>query len=193
MLRLSKKKLLVLVFCLSFCFTAALSFAASGDKGNTPSIQEIQSEVQKTLNEMISITGTIVSGMAAGLQEGAEKAQEQLDGADGTKLIANKKDLVELVQVTVFKLEDQGNGSWRVTLAIRNTNNYPVRLVNLTRKHVVLLLDTGGFAYDPVLQQESARTLTVAARAAVKTSFNFSGLDAEPDTLRLFDADFPVP
>jgi hypothetical protein len=54
------------------------------------------------------------------------------------------------------------------------------------------MLDANGFAYDPVLQQESARTLTVAARAAVKAAFDFSGLEAKPGTIRLFDTDFPV-
>jgi hypothetical protein len=161
-------------------------------KGNNPSMQDVQHEMQGAISDLISTSGTIFSGMAAGMQEGAERGQAQLDGADGTRLIANKKDLAELVQVTVFKLEEQGSGSWRVTLAIRNANDFPVRLVNLTRKQSVLMLDADGFAYNPVPQQESARTLTVAARAAVKAAFDFSGLEAKPGIIRLFDTDFPV-
>jgi len=162
-----------------------------GKSGNA-SMRDVQNEVQNAMNEIITIMGTVMSGMAAGMGAGAENIQAQLDGADGTKLIANKKDLAEFLQVSVLKLEEQEKGNWRVTLAIKNSNDFPVRLVNLTRKQSVLMLDANGFAYDPVLQQESARTLTVAARAAVKAAFDFSGLEAKPGTIRLFDTDFPV-
>jgi len=195
MKQLCIKTLMALVFCLSVSF----ALAASGEKKNAPdgksgiaSMRDVQNEVQSGMNEMITIMGTVMSGMATGMKEGAENAQAQLDGADGTRLIADKKDLAELVEVTVFKLEEQGSGSWRVTLAIKNTNDFPVRLVNLTRKQSVLMLDADGFAYDPVLRQESARTLTVAARAAARAAFDFSGLEAKPGIIRLFDTDFPV-
>ena len=197
MKQLCKKTLMALVFCLS----SSSVFAASGEmdtknvpdgKSGNASMRDVQNEVQNAMNEIITIMGTVMSGMAAGMGAGAENIQAQLDGADGTKLIANKKDLTEFLQVSVLKLEEQEKGNWRVTLAIKNSNDFPVRLVNLTRKQSVLMLDANGFAYDPVLQQESARTLTVAARAAVKAAFDFSGLEAKPGTIRLFDTDFPV-
>jgi len=192
MMKTFRKFAMVLALCLCFCLIASQAFAASTDKNRHSSMLDIQKEVQSSMNEMISITGSVLSGMAAGMQEGAEKAQAQLDGADGTRLVANKKDLAELLQVSVLKLEEQKKGNWRVTLAIRNANDFPVRLVNLTRKQSVLMLDTEGFAYDPVLQNGLARTLTVAAKAAVKATFDFSGLDAKPDVFRLFDTEFPV-
>lgn len=205
MMRHFKKILPGLVLCLSFCLFASPVLAAPDatdgktgteatpdDKSGNLSAQDVQNEMKNVMQEMLSITGAMVSGMAAGMQEGAEKTQAQLDGADGTRLISNKKDLAELVQVTIFKLEEQGNGSWRVTLAIKNTNDFPVRLTNLTRKQSVLLLDAEGFAHDPVRQDGSGRMLTVAARAAIKASFDFSGLEERPGIIRLFDTDFPV-
>lgn len=196
-----KKNRLVSILCLCFCLLAFQALAApesSGDKASAntndkkQSLQDIQSEVQHVMNEMISITGSVLSGMTAGMQQGAEKTQAQLDGADGTKLIANKKDLEELLQVSVFKLEEQGNGRWRVTLAVKNSNGFPVRLVNLTRKQTALLLDVDGFAYEQTLQEGQARTVTVPSRAAVKATFSFAGLEAKPGVFRLFDMDFPV-
>jgi len=183
---------MVPALCLCFCLIAFQAFPASADKNHNSSMRDIQKEVQSSMGEIISITGSILSGMAAGMQEGAEKAQAQLDGADGTKLIANKEDLAEFLRVSVLKLEEQEKGNWRITLAIKNANDFPVRLVNLTRKQSVLMLDTEGFAYDPVLQNESPRTLTVAAKAAVRATFDFSGLEATPGVLRLFSTDFPV-
>ena len=196
-----KKNRLVSILCLCFCLVVSQAFAAPENTDKSPaangsdkeqSLQDIQSEVQNAMNEMISITGSMLSGMAAGMQEGAEKTQAQLDGADGTKLIANKKELAELLQVSVFKLDDQGNGGWRVILAVKNSNEFPIRLVNLTRKQTALLLDVDGFAHEQTLQERQARTVTVPPRAAVKATFTFAGLEAKPVIFRLFDMDFPV-
>lgn len=172
--------------------TAPMSDPVAQEKNSNPSVPEVKNEMRAAMNDMISITGDVMSGMAAGMQDGSEKVQAQLDGADGTRLISNKKDLAECVQVRVFKSEDQSNGSWQVTLAIKNSNDFPVRLVNLTRKGSVLLLDSDGFAYNPVLQKESERIVTVAARTAAKVTFHFSGLDAKPGAIRLFDTDFTI-
>lgn len=196
-----KKNRLFSIICLCFCLVVSHAFAApestdesaaaNGNDKEQP-LRDIQSEVQNAMNEMISITGGLLSGMAAGMQEGAEKTQAQLDGADGTKLIANKKELEELLRVSIFKLDEQENGGWRVTLAVKNSNEFPVRLVNLTRKQTALLLDVDGFAYEQSLQEGQARTVTVASRAAVKVTFIFAGLEAKPGIFRLFDMDLPV-
>lgn len=200
-MQMTKKTLLISALCLCFFLVVAQAFAApeGADKGTATggnskeqSLQDIQTEVQGLMNEMVTITGSMMSGMAAGMQEGAENAQAQLDGADGTRLIGNKKDLSELLQVSVYKLEEQEKGSWRITLAIKNTNDYPVRLVNLTRKQTALLLDVDGFAHEQTPQEGQARLVTVASRAAVKVSFIFAGLEAKPGMLRLFDLDIPV-
>ena len=201
MMKNSPKFLIASSLFLSIFLLASQVFAASectdkeaaqADKNCNPSMQDVQNEIHNAINEMISITGTILSGMAGGMQEGAEKAQTQLDGADGTKLIAHKKDLTEFLQVSVHKIEEQGKGNWRFTLAIKNANDFPVRLVNLTRKQSVLVLDADGFAYNPARKKESVRTITVGARTAVKATFDFVGLDAKPAVFRLFDTDFPV-
>ena len=144
---------------------------------------------------MLSISGAMLSGMAKGMQEGVEDIQKQLDSADGVRLIANKEDLAEFLQVSVLKLEEiteHEKGQWSVTLAIKNSNDFPVRLVNLTRQHSILMLDSEGFAYDPIRHEQSARTLTVAARTAIKMKFDFTGLEARPGVIRLFDTDFPL-
>lgn len=194
---MKRRTVCALLLAVSLLFS---SVCGAAEKTTTPpadtpdaSLQDVQNEVQKAMNEMVSTMGTVMSGMAAGMQEGAESAQAQLDGADGTRLVSNKKDLAELLHVSVFKLEDKENNAWRVILAIRNSNDFPLRLVNLTRKQSVLLLDADGFAHDPVAQKDSPRTLTVASKAAVKAVFDFTGLESKPAVIRLFDTDFPIP
>ncbi len=200
-MRTIKKASLIPILCLCFCLIGIHAFAAqvSPDKGTAAdsgsreqSLQDLQGEVQHTMNEMISITGGLLSGMAAGMQEGAENAQRQLDGADGTKLVANKKDLEELLQLRFLKAERLADFTWHITVAVKNANDYPVRLVNLTRKQSALLLDVDGFAHEQSSQEGQPRTLDVPSRASVKATFVFAGLEAKPNVLRLFDMDVDI-
>ena len=190
---------------LSLFFFLATSQAIAADdspplknaptSGNDSSVdlQEVQRGVQSSVSEMLSITGSVLSGMSAGMREGAQQIQEQLDGADGTRLVANKKDLTDLLEVSVLRTEKgDDSGTWRVILAITNKNDTPIRLVNLTTKQSVLLLDTEGFAYEPKPDVERKRTLTVAAKTAVKATFDFTGLEGKPKLFRLFDSDIPI-
>jgi len=197
-----KSILTIPAFCLLVCLIVPTSFAAQPDanKKETPlktndelSIQEAQEEMQNALREIISVSGKVLAGMTAGMQEGAQDLQNQLDSLDGTKLIADKKALAEFLHVSVFRVEDRSNGAWRVILAIKNDNTFPVRLTNLTNKQSVLLLDNSGFAYSPISSPDLPRTLTVPARAAVKAVFDFAELEeGKPGTFRLFDVDIPL-
>ena len=201
-MHLFKSVLPLPVFCLLVCLIVPESFAAQTDtakneppakSGDEISIQEAQEEMQNALREIISVSGKVLAGMTAGMQEGAQDLQNQLDSLDGTKLIADKNTLAELLQVSVFRIEDRSNGAWRVILAIRNDNTFPVRLTNLTNKQSVLLLDNSGFAYSPISSPDLSRTITVPARAAVKAVFDFAGLEeGQPATFRLFDTDIPL-
>ena len=166
--------------------------APVSDSGSVESLEGLQREVQSSVNEMLSITGSVISGVSEGMRTGAQQIQAQLDGADGTRLIADKKELLELLDVSVLRVEEMDGGVWRITMAFRNTHEFPVRLVNLTGKQAVLLLDAAGFAHEPLRNAEQGRTVTVAARAAVKASFDFSELEAKPKQIRFFDADFSV-
>ena len=156
------------------------------------SLEDVQREVQKSVNEILSATGAVISGVSSGMLEGAQQIQEQLDSADGTRLVGAKKSLTELLHVSVLRTEDMGNNAWRVTLAIKNDNEFPLRLVNLTAKNAILLLDGEGFAHEPKSDSERSRTLTIAGRTAVKLPLEFTELEAKPKQIRLFDVDFPV-
>ena len=164
----------------------------ANESSSAVDLQEVQRGVQNSVSEMLSITGSVLSGMSAGMREGAQQIQEQLDGADGTRLVANKKDLMELLEVSVLRTEKEDSGTWRVTLAITNKNEVPIRLVNLTTKQSILLLDSEGFAYEPKPDAERKRALTIAAKTAVKATFDFTGLEGKPKLFRLFESEIPI-
>ena len=207
-------RLTSLLFCL--CCLAGLSLATpsagiAADAGQSASVasnpaapgassassspssgQGMEQGIQEAFGGLISVMGEAIGGMTKGMQEGARDMQAQLDGSDGTRLITNSKDLAALTETRVLKAEQQEDRSWRIILAVKNPQEFPVRLTGLTEKQQILLLDQENFVYEqnPV----GERLVTVPERAAQKLTFFFPELDGStPRTLRLYGMDLPVP
>ncbi len=159
---------------------------------SSSSSEEVELDLQEAFGGLFSIMGEALGGMTKGMQEGARDMQAQLDGSDGTRLISNSKDLTTLTETRVLKAEQQEDSSWCIILAVKNPQEFPVRLTGLTDKKQVLLLDQENFVYEqnPV----GERLVTVPERAAQKLTFFFPELDGStPKTIRLYGMDFAVP
>lgn len=165
---------------------------ASPAPSSPASGQGMEQGIQEAFGGLISIMGEALGGMTKGMQEGARDMQAQLDGSDGTRVISSGKDLASLTETRVLKAEQLEDRSWRITLAVRNPQEFPVRLAGLTDKRQVLLLDQEDFVHEPGSVGE--RLVTVQERAAQKLTFLFPELDGStPRTLRLYGMDLPVP
>lgn len=165
---------------------------ASSASSSPSSGQGMEQGIQEAFGGLISVMGEAIGGMTRGMQEGARDIQAQLDGSDGTRVISSGKDLAALTEPRVLKAEQLEDRSWRITLAVRNPQEFPVRLAGLTDKRQVLLLDQEDFVHEPASAGE--RLVTVPERAAQKLVFLFPELDGStPRTLRLYGMDLPVP
>lgn len=174
---------------------------ASGESQVTPgsspkapafSGQGVEQGIQETFGGLISVMKEAIGGMTKGMQEGARDIQAQLDGSDGTRLITTGKDLAALTETRVLKAEQLEDRSWRIILAVKNPQGFPVRLTGLTDKRQVILLDQDDFVHEPSPAVE--RVVTVPERAAQKLTFLFPELDGStPRTLRLYGMDFSMP
>lgn len=165
---------------------------ASPAPASPSSGQSMEQDIQEAFGGLISVMGEAIGGMTRGMQEGARDIQAQLDGSDGTRVISSGKDLAALTETRVLKAEQLEDRSWRITLAVRNPQEFPVRLAGLTDKRQVLLLDQEDFVHEPGSVGE--RLVTVPERAAQKLVFLFPELDGStPRTLRLYGMDLPVP
>lgn len=187
--------LLLCLCCLAGLGLAAPSAGTASDTetSSSPSSgQGMEQGIQEAFGGLISVMGEAIGGMTRGMQEGARDIQAQLDGSDGTRVISSGKDLASLTETRVLKAEQLEDRSWRITLAVRNPQEFPVRLAGLTDKRQVLLLDQEDFVHEPASTGE--RLVTVPERAAQKLVFLFPELDAStPRTLRLYGMDLPVP
>ncbi|MBQ4133115.1 MAG: hypothetical protein IJD04_05205 [Desulfovibrionaceae bacterium] len=194
-----KSLLIIAGFAAALAFSHASAAADETQEGGGDyadlegALQEVQSGLADAFTDMFSVMGSMTSGMVEGMQEGAKQIQARLDESDGARLIESGSDLRELTDVSVFKVEEKGEDLYRITLAIKNANDFPVRLTGLNQEGNVLLLDDHGFAHHPVGEEEFSRIVTVPARAAGKGIFTFSGLDgAEPRLIRIYGEDIPV-
>ena len=203
--------LLLCLCCLAGLSLAAPSAGIAADAGQSASVasnpaapgassassspssgQGMEQGIQEAFGGLISVMGEAIGGMTRGMQEGARDLQAQLDGSDGTRVISSGKDLASLTETRVLKAEQLEDRSWRITLAVRNPQEFPVRLAGLTDKRQVLLLDQEDFVHEPGSVGE--RLVTVQERAAQKLTFLFPELDGStPRTLRLYGMDLPVP
>ena len=203
--------MLLCLFCLAGLSLATPSAGIAADAGQSASVasnpaapgassassspssgQGMEQGIQEAFGGLISVMGEAIGGMTRGMQEGARDLQAQLDGSDGTRVISSGKDLAALTETRVLKAEQLEDRSWRITLAVRNPQEFPVRLAGLTDKRQVLLLDQEDFVHEPASTGE--RLVTVPERAAQKLTFLFPELDGStPRTLRLYGMDLPVP
>lgn len=203
--------MLLCLFCLAGLSLATPSAGIAADAGQSASVasnpaapgassassspssgQGMEQGIQEAFGGLISVMGEAIGGMTRGMQEGARDLQAQLDGSDGTRVISSGKDLAALTETRVLKAEQLEDRSWRITLAVRNPQEFPVRLAGLTEKQQVLLLDQENFVYEQTPVGE--RLMTVPERAAQKLTFFFPELDGStPKNIRLYGMDFAVP
>ena len=155
--------------------------------------EEPRKDLKGVISEMMTTMTGVAAGMSEGIQDGVRKGKELLDGSDGVRSIGKKEDMAALSQSHILKLENAGEGRYKVTLAVRNSNDFPVRIVNLGYDQSIVLLDTEGFAYLLKNPAEQGANITAPARASVRASFTFEGVEGTPSVIRLHDTDFKIP
>lgn len=148
----------------------------------------IKSGVSAAVGGAVSVTKDVVSGVAEGFNEG-RKAGESLDGA---KVVTNGEEFAREASVRVTKVEDLGKGNYRLTLALKNEGEAPVRLTNLSQDTNVILLDDEDFAYR-LPDSKQAGDITILPKSAERVRLEFRDVELRPKTLRLYQIDHALP
>lgn len=79
-----------------------------------------------------------------------------------------------------------------LTVAIRNPNEFPVRITNLNDMRNVVLLDKDGFSYSLNQPVEQGKDVTALGRSATRMRYTFSGLEGQQDVFRFLDNDIMI-
>ena len=143
-----------------------------------------------------SIVSDIVSAgkdVAAGVTEGVDSGRKGRENLDKAQIVTSREDLEKLLSVTVVKSEEMGDKSFQLTLAVKNTHAFSVRMTNLSEMANVVLLDKEGFSYPLPQAQTQGRDVTAIGNSLTRVRYTFTGVEGEPATLRLYGADIAVP
>lgn len=174
-----KKNIVIVAFILT-ALSPALGLAAEESL--------TKKGVKEFMSGVVSTGKDIVSGAEAGVEQGRKTGES----TDGAVLVSTREELAELLNVSVLKLENVGDGIFKVTLAIRNENEFPVRITELNEMKAVVLLDSDGFAYTLTSPELQGMDVTVLGRAATKTSYTFIKVEGTPAIFRLLGQDYPI-
>ncbi len=173
---------LILIIALSLFLVPAPVSAA--DKSST-----FKDEVSTTVVDTVDATKDFFSGV----MEGLENATKDDSKVTASHTVGNKADLARLLKVEIVKIEDKENGHYLLTVALRNNNEFPVKVTNLKVLGNVVLLDKDGFSYPLPNREEQGHDVTALARSATRLRLTFTGVEARPTLFRLFDTDFGLP
>lgn len=170
------KKLITIMMC-------CVSFACLAQDKNT-----VKENVSDAVSGVISIGKDTLSGVQKGIEDG-RKDGESLDGAI---IIGNQKELKQYnVSLSVSKINKITGSIYEIVMVVRNNESQPVRLINLSKAHQVILLDDEGFASN-LKSIVSDAHITVPAKAAIRSTWRFTDVNGKPDVLRIYEEDIKL-
>jgi hypothetical protein len=171
-----------------FLLTTSLSVYGKDEGDNKSVVREAMKKATSTVTSSVKNT---VSGIADGLEEGRKEG----GSVDNAVIVNDRAGLTASLEVKALSLEerkekaDGKKSAYVVTVALKNDLDVPVRLTNLFERGVVLLIDADGFATN----SPGSPDVTVPAKAAIKTSFDFNDVEGKPASIRLHEQDFKLP
>lgn len=174
------------VFTMCFLLAAGVpaAWAAEEASGST---------VKKGVSSIVS--GAVSAGKNAitGVVEGVETGRKEGESVDGARIAAGREDFQKLLSVSVVKAEPLDGQKVQITLAVRNDNDFPVRMTKLIEPKHVVLLDSDGFSYalpDPLVQGVD---VTALPKSLTRIRYVFNNVEAAPAAFRLFEIDVAIP
>lgn len=170
-------KLLPLFALLVFSFSAMAE-----DKTNT-----VKDAVSNVVSGIVSFSKDALSGVNHGVEEGRQDGES----IDGARIISSQHTLAKYnIVLSISKVNHISAERYEVVMVIRNNEAEPVRFINLFDSLNVILLDEDGFSSNLA---NNYLDITVLAKAAIKSSWQFDGVEGKPDILRIYDQEIKVP
>ena len=176
------KKTLLGILCL-FVLMPFSGASAAGD-GST-----VKEGVKSIVSGVVSTGKDTISGIGAGVDSGRKEG----DSTDEAQLVSTKDDFSRLVSAKAVKSENLGNNRFKITVALKNDNEFPVRITNLTEPKNIMLIDKEGFSSSIETPLVQGKDITALPKSLTRLRYVFGEVESEPVTFRLFEADTEVP
>ncbi len=166
-----------------FLSTLLMTTCVVADEGSA-----IKDSAKSAVSSAISAGKNLLGGITEGVTDGRESAQ----GVDGARVVSNRDQMHDVVQVDVLKMEPAGN-NLRITLGLKNVSETQLRLINLKQTGALLAIDSEGYANPLLAGLENPDEVTIPAKAGVRQTFTFAGPMEKGASVRLWGQDFAIP
>ncbi len=163
-----------------FCYSVA--FAQETD---------LKGEVATDIKQLILNSKSILSGIQEGLSEGGTE-----NDLPNTLLTVNDQtSFAEHLTLSIIKGKALSDNRYELRVAIKNSADQPVRLMNLDDAQNLILIDRDGFASHLVADvgsdnQQSA--ITIPAEAGLRVTWTFAEVEEKPASLRIYGLTFLI-
>ena len=171
-----------ILFCLGAIVFCSFAFAAEDAKTLKESLRSIATEIVTTGKEAMT-----------GLSEGVEQGLDENGGSDKVKVVKSGNEFSQLLSAAILNVKRRGQGTYELTLAVKNDNDFPVRIAGVWDLENVVLLDREGFSYSPENQTGQMTSVTALSKSLTRLRFVFSGVESPPARLRFYGKELEAP
>jgi|GEM_PF-3544591 len=182
------KTLWLTIIAVSLALSLALAARPAG-------AEEEESALKTGVRSIVSDLVSAGKDLASGFNEGINESGKKGDNTETIRSIANQADFKRLnLSLKVIRTKILEPGRVELTVALKNPNEFPVRLTNLEAPGNVALVDRDGFSYALPRPTDGERDRDVLAlgRSSTRLRYLFSDVEGRPDIFRFFDIDVPV-
>lgn len=147
----------------------------------------VKDAVSNVVSGIVSFSKDAFSGVNQGVEEGRQDGES----IDGARIISSQHTLAQYnIVISISKINHLSAERYEVVMVLRNNEAEPVRFINLFDSLNVILLDDEGFSSNLA---NNYLDITVPAKAAIKSSWQFDGVEGKPDILRIYDQEIKLP
>lgn len=158
----------------------------------TNAFAEQEQETSLIKDSVKIFTSNVTTGSKdalAGFKEGIDDGRKSGSSIDGAIVIYDKDNLTKYTTIKPLSVESTGDNKYLITLAIKNISDSVIRLTNLSEQQSLFILDEDEFI---TYLGKSQPDITVPSKAATKLRVEFSGVDSQPKTMRLYGYDIKL-
>lgn len=161
---------------------------SSGAFAQTPGLKD---EVATDIKQLILNSKSILSGIQEGLSEGSTES----DLSNTLLTVNDQTTFAEYLTLSIIKGKALSDNRYELRVAIKNSADQPVRLMNLDDAQNLILIDREGFASHLAVDagsnnQQSA--ITIPAEAGLRVTWTFAEVEEKPASLRIYGLTFPI-
>lgn len=128
-------------------------------------------------------------GVAAGIEEGADRGRENVAGSGGARTITRAEEIHEHVSLEVLQ-NRAAQGGVELVVAFGSDSQHPLHVAGLRGEGNAVLLDEEGFAMS---LNHAPDTVEIPAQSKVRVVLRFQGDASKARKLRLWGEEMEVP